>query len=274
MEKNIFKRVASLALAVVMMLSVLVVVNPQEAKAAERTMTGKKWNVTISDAECFGGTLVTGETYGTNQIYYIKFKAPSTGYVTFTATPVTDLIPPFSAGSWRLYDSKKKALSSEDGLDTRDSRQKIVYGVTKNKTYYLGVKVDAGTKISAAFSKVNEKSGKTKNKAVNMKRNKKVVGVVSASSKKETDWYKFTLDKTRYVSVSFSAKTNNAIKVTFYEGKRKLAAEDLSRFNPDWGGSMVREGTSTKIKVAKGTTFYVRVDKKSNGSGTYTLKWK
>lgn len=286
MEKNILKRVASLALAVVMMLSVLVVVDPQEVSAADyitktiKNASGKQ-SVTITDEECYGGTLTQNGipvgTYGTGKICYIKFKAKADGYVKFSASPST-VIDNYADGTWALY-SKPNAsnrISATDKYDTSssDSWKKInFFGVKKNKTYYLGVRSYTGVKVTAQFTNVKESSGKNQSKAKSIAQKKTIKGTIGANSK-EADWYKIKLTKKQYVKISCTAKTNYAIKFTVYEGKRKLGSIAPDYENTSKSQYITNYYTGKKIKCNKGTTFYVKVERyDSNSSGYYTLKW-
>ena len=280
MEKNILKRVASLALALVMVLSVLVVVDPKEVSAAGVTKNGTgKWSVTISDDQCYGGAGYDAYgnyiSYGTGQVYWIKFKAKADGYVRFTASPATSL-DSFSDGKWGLYDNKKKLLSCEDTFTTlKDDYKQTYYGIKKNKTYYFGVKAYVGTKINASFTKVNEKSGSKKSKAKTIARNQKVQGVITANSK-ETDWYKFKLSKKQYVNLSFAAKTNGVLKFTIYQGGRSIGTVKQNYESSESYSDYIRNAyTKAKLKIPKGTTYYIKVEREGTGSsGGYTLKWK
>lgn len=285
MEKNILKRVASLALAVVMVFSVLVVVDPQEVSAADDYITKTIKNasgrqpVVITDEECYGDSgYVDGYyvSYGTQKMCYIKFKAKADGYVKFSASPST-VLDNYADGTWALYTKPNVSsrVSYTDPFDTSSSSSWMkseFFGVKKNKTYYLGVKAYTGVKITAQFTNVKESSGKNKGKAKTIGQKKTIKGTIGANSK-EADWYKFKLSKTQYVKISCAAKTNSAIKFSVYEGSRNLGS-----ISPDYKNSSkssyITNYANRKIKCNKGTTFYVKVERQnSNASGYYTLKW-
>ena len=66
--------------------------------------------------------------------------------------------------------------------------------------------------------KISEKSGKTKSKAVNVKKNKTVNGTIQAGSS-QADWYKIKLTKKQKLNVYISGRTNNTLKIKLYAGK-------------------------------------------------------
>ncbi len=264
---RLLKKVVSLALAAVMMVSVLTVM-PEEVSAADYAISGSgTQTVTISDAECY---LLTYD------YAWIKFKPAATGYVTFTVANAS-LLDNYTDGTWGLFDSSKKQISTIDSFNTSkdESYYKTnVYGVQKGKTYYLRVGAYVGASITAKFTKVSENSGAKKSKAKTIKKGKTVKGIIVANSK-TSDWYKFKVTKNQYLKISYSAKTNYAIKMTVYEGTRNIGS-----VNPNYTNSktqstyVVNSRTNKKTKVKAGTTYYVQVSRyNTNSSGYYTLKW-
>lgn len=299
MEKNILKRVASLTLAMVMTLSVLVVVKPQEVSAANyilktiKNASGKQ-TVTITDDECYGGTYDTYDndgnrnevSYGTGKICYIKFKAKADGYVKFSVAFSTS-IKGYSEsgrergikGTWALYKSPNpnKQISRLNAFNTnifsnsyRGGADQTLYGIKKNKTYYLGVKADAGIKITAKFTTVKENSGTKKSKAKTIKQGKTIKGTIVANSK-ETDWYKFTLSTDQNIAIDFTGKSDNDLKITLYKGSKKATSITMQP-----SGGIRYPGWYTN--ASKGT-YYIKIEGIKNskgyyGSGYYTFKLK
>lgn len=266
--KKLFNRIASFALAVVMMFSVFAAVTPEEAKAADYTLKGSgKDSITITDAQ--------SSYFNGGEYTWLKIKPKADGYVTFTVSNASAL-DNYTDGTWGLFDASKKQISRIDGFDTSKTEsyyKSNTYGVKKNKVYYLRVFNYVGAKISSNVVKVKESSGTKKTKAKTIKKGKTVKGTIGANSK-EADWYKFKVTKKQYLKISYSAKTNYGIKMTVYEGKKSLGS-----VSPNYTSSktkstyVVNAYTNKKIKVNPGT-FYVKVERyDNNSSGYYTLKW-
>lgn len=266
-RRGLFKKITSLVLAAVMAVSVLTVM-PEEVSAADYTIGGSgTQKITISDAESY---------YATYDYAWINFKPAATGYVTFSVSNASTL-DNYANGSWGLFDTNKKQISTIDTFNTSKDESYFknnVYGVQKGKTYYLRVGAVVGASITAKFTKVSEKSGSKKSKAKTIKKGKTVKGVIVANSK-ASDWYKFKVTKDQYLKISYSAKTNYGIKMTLYEGSRTLGS-----VNPNYTSTktkstyVVNYYTNKKTKVKAGTTYYVKVSRyNANSSGYYTLKW-
>lgn len=261
------KRIASLLLAAVMVVSVLTVM-PENVSAADYTIgdSGTQ-TITISDTECY---------YATGDYAWIKFKPAATGYVTFSAANASTL-DNYTDGTWTLFDANKKQISGQDKFNTSYDEAYMktnVYGVQKGKTYYLRIIPVLGTTITAKYTKVSTKGGAKKSKAKTIKKGKAVKGVITAGSN-ASQWYKFKVTKNQYLKISYAAKTNYAIKMTVYQGSRSLGS-----LYPDYKSSkmayeyVINARTKKKMKVQAGTTYYVQVSRyNANSSGFYTLKW-
>lgn len=284
MEKNILKRVASFALAMAMTLSVLVVVEPREVSAANyisktiKNASGKQ-TVTITDDECYGGTYDTYDndgnrnkvSYGAGKICYIKFKAKADGYVEFHVKISTSIDDCYDTkGKWALYSSPKsnKQISRLNAFDTSKGSNsysggadQTLYGIKKNKTYYLGVKADTGIKITAKFITVKENSGTKQSKAQTIKQGKTIRGTIVANSK-GTDWYKFTLGSEQNIAINFAAKSDNDLRITLYKGNKK---ERSITMQPS--GGIRYPGWYTN--AGKGT-YYIKIEGVKNSKGYYS----
>ena len=267
-SSGLMKRIASLMLAAVMAVSVLTVM-PENVSAADYTIGGSgTQTITISDTESY---------YATREYAWIRFKPAATGYVTFSASNASTL-DNYTDGSWALFDADKKQLSTNDKFDTSydESYMKTnVYGVQKGKTYYLRVVPILGTTITAKYTKVSTKAGAKKSKAKTMKQGKTIKGVIPAGSK-AAQWYKFKVTKNQYLKISYSAKTNYAIKMTVYQGSRELGTlMPYYKSSKTASTFVVNQRTKKKMKVAAGSTYYIKVARYNAGSsGFYTLKWK
>jgi len=272
MEKSILKRVVSLALAVVMVFSVLVVVDPKEVKAADKTLAGEGTvAVDITEEDIKAGAS------------YIAFTPAKTGYVTFTMSTVAP-----TAGYLTLCNAAKAPISSTDWFRTDQAEApyyQVSYGVKAGTPYALKVETGKATNVKAEFVKQNKSKKNSKKKAVTIKAGKVKKGVMIAGEKK-ADWYKINLTKSKKVKLIFKTKThgtekNSGIKFSFYKGNGKLFTSDasdcISRYYFGEGSVtyfMRRAGSSKKLGIPAGT-YYVKVERaNSNSSGYYELKWK
>lgn len=287
MEKNILKRVASLALALVMVLSVLVVVDPKEVSAAaERSMKGSgTQTIQITDADIYNMAVANGGYYDD---LYVKFKPSKTGYVTFKMA-LSSTEYPYSVGTVTLCNSKKTPLSKDDVYNTNGTASRfytVTYGVEKGKQYYLKVYTEVGTKIKATFKSQSKSKANSRGKAKNLAKNKEAKGIMIANSSK-ADWYKIKLTKKQKLKVTMGAQTNasgeyDGIKFSFYDGKGKLWTSDsIEYFSRGYKESkwtqtyqMRDRRTGKTYPISKGT-YYVKVERANKtSSGYYTLKWK
>lgn len=295
MEKNILKRVASLALAVVMMLSVLVVVDPQEVSAADKsvkkTSGSETVQITLED--------LTNMYNAQDSATYIKFKPAKTGYVTVKMSKNNTSQYSRAYGWVTLCNSKKSALSKEEVFDTGRSDSKyytFTYGVKKNTTYYFRIELFAQdsygyalaypTNVKFTFVKQDKSNKNSKSKAKTIKAGQKVTGVMIAGENK-ADWYKIKLTKNKIVKLNYSAKSNgnnantDGIKISFLNSKGKLwksgSYDNVSRLFPKNGFefySYYSNNPSKHLGIKKGT-YYVKVERANKtSSGFYTLSWK
>lgn len=194
------------------------------------------------------------------QTNYFAIKASSTGYLMAQGDNTAKYY------KVALCDSSKKALSGESYLTNAPT-----YGVKAKKTYYLRVTSSYNSlgafKFKATNTKISEKSGKTKKKAVTIKKKQTRKGTVEAGSAgKQIDWYKFKLSGKKSVRFAVTTGSNDAIKIIFYKGSKKISSKTV-RGN----------ATGTISSVGKWTkgTYYIRVQRgNSKSSGYYTLKWK
>lgn len=285
MEKNILKRVASLALAVVMVFSVLLVVDPQEASASEKSIKGSgTQTLTITDEEIYNEYVTTG----TVDYVYIKFKPAKTGYVTFKMTNASTQTS-YTAGYAALCNSKKGLISTQDSFSDQQSGSiynNVTYGVKKGTTYYLRLELyQAGTTVKAEFKSQSKSTANKKNKAKNLGKNKTAKGIMIANENK-ADWYKIKLTKSQQLKLTFNVKSNgtnkyDGVKFSLYKSNGKLFTSDaydyIGRY---WGGKgnvtyyMSKRGSSKKYGIPKGT-YYLKAERANKtSSGYYTVKWK
>lgn len=286
--RKVFNKVASLMLAVVMMVGIFSAVSPQQAEAAAKVKgsfksTGKS-SVTIKDSECKNKS-------GKQNEYLIKFRAGVTGYITIKITNASKKFYN-SMGTITFCNSKKKAIGqSKEPFLTNSSynlRKEKTYGVKKGQTYYFKVQCEAGAKFSANVKSVKKSTANSKKKAQNMVKKKKVTGVMIAGENK-ADWYKIKLTKSQILGLSISGKTNgkdgySGIKITFYDKNGKIYADTNGNKAVDWVSPLYPNGgwqfyrynmyTGRRIGIEAGT-YYVKIERyNKTSSGYYTLKWQ
>lgn len=196
----------------------------------------------------------------TAQTNYFAIKATSTGYLMAQGDNTAKYY------KVALCDSSKKALSGESYLTNAPT-----YGVKAKKTYYLRVTSTSNSigayLFRATNTKISEKSGKTKKKAVTIKKSKTKKGTIeSGTAGKQADWYKFKLGGKKKVNIAVTTGSNDAIKIIVYRGGKKIISK-TARGNAT--------GTIRSVgKWPKGT-YYIKVQRgNSKSSGYYTLKWK
>ena len=215
------------------------------ASGADRTLTDGQW------------TAVGQKEAQTN---LFRFKASSTGYIRVDTTDVDD----DSSVTVTLL-SSRKALSS-----TADSASKPVYGVKKGATYYIRARAGdsrgGGYRLKVTNHKISEKSGSSRSKAVNIKRDSTVKGTVIAGESR-SDWYKFKLSGKKSVSLTVKGATNDRLKIEVYSGRKKVKT---STFYSSTESLTLRSAGKWK----KGT-YHIKVYRgNSRSSGWYSLKWR
>ncbi|MCI8408379.1 MAG: hypothetical protein HFJ09_03785 [Lachnospiraceae bacterium] len=214
-------------------------------------------------------------------IYY-KLNVSKTGIFTIDMN-----YDDFSYGSPKitLCNNKKKAISANCGIYITNSakvkkkketpKSKNIFAVSKG-TYYIKVTDLKGTyKIQSKFTAITDNSGKTKKKAKNLKIGGETLkGVIFTSDKiKDYDWYKFTLEESDRIRISFTGSTS---------GKEKLQLEVIPPSSAKFSGKAVLKfsGIDKNGSGKSGTqwpagTYYLRINKTTaKGNGIYQLQVK
>lgn len=192
------------------------------------------------------------------QTNYFKFKATKTGYLEVRAAS--------GIGSVALCNSKKRAMT-----DTLSTKYLPTYGVKKGVTYYVKVNSYASStrgwyNLTVVNKAVSEKSGKSKAKAVTLKKGAKKSGTIIIGDK-TADWYKFTLSSKKAVSITIKGATNDNIKADVYDKRGKIGTRSFGYYS---GGMTLKSAG----KWSKGT-FYIKLYRgNSKSSGHYTISWK
>lgn len=195
------------------------------------------------------------------QTTYLKVKAKNTGYMKVSVSDTYE----YATNYITLCNNKKKALSTETSSKTGNA----VFGVKKGTTYYIKIKSNnskIGYILKASNTKVTEKSGKTKSKAVTLAKKKTKKGTIQAGSS-QADWYKFRLTGKKTVRLTIKGGTNNGLSVKVYKGGRSIGNGTFRYYN--------KSLTLKSLGKLTSGTYYIKVsraDKKS--SGYYSLSWK
>lgn len=196
------------------------------------------------------------------QTNYFSFRAPYTGYLTVRGDT--------TAGNHRvvLCDASKRAISGTSYLGSAPT-----YGVAGGKTYYIRVEArfnsNGAYALKVSNSKISEKSGKTKKKAVTIKQKKTKSGIIeSGKNNKQADWYKFKLKGKKKVTLTISGGSSESLMVTVYKGGKKVR-----------NGQQRLSGNGTITLKSRGKwskgTYYIKVQRgSSTASGYYNIKWK
>lgn len=266
--KKLFNKVASLALAAMMVLSVFCVSTPTEVSAADKSFksTGKS-SVTITDEQCYSAT---------GQPTWIKFTAKNDGYLKITAKMASTYYADFVQGYWTLYNKTKKAAVSPQKLYSTNYTDSYyytnVYGVKKGTTYYLQVLSDGGVKIDAAFTKVTDKSGTKKAKALSVKKGKAVTGLIRVGDK-NSDWYKITLTKKQKLSINITPYANDTISVNIVGPGISGSDTITSNYYGEKCPYTIVDKHHKPTKASTGT-YYVQIKPtKKSTSGYYKISW-
>lgn len=276
-RRNLFHRTASLMLAVVMVCSAIVVMPKDVSAAVAKTLPAGGGVVAISDAE---STVVSG------QETIISYTAAKDGYLQLTFSNATAIkqspINGFAWGEVMLYSASGSALSPKFTYDTSDAQAAFfteAYGVKKGTAYQIRVSSAGGVNVNAKFtaSKKKESKNTKKGKAVNLKRKKKTVGVITSGTT-TSHWYKFKVTKNQKLNVGITAHFTGSVKVSVSgPGIKKGGGYITSRWTAGtttksvWG---LRSPFGTKGKVKTGT-YYIQIKPTTRTCGGYfKVDWK
>lgn len=227
-----------------------------------------------------GGTLTKGKIYygvsgDNNKVSYYKVTASGNGYLTVSFPKREN---DYSSYYVKLTNSKKKALFNgfENLYSSKGYTTRI--GVTKG-TYYIAVKnSDNAYGIKATFTSVKESSGSTRSKAKSIYKGGTKKGIITAAqSSTSGDWYKFKITKTQKVKFSISTLTSaggsyGGLKFSFYQAGKSYAGFTQSFSYSQPSGTIQPYSVYSTKKLSPGT-YYIKVQKNSDGSGYYKMKW-
>ena len=281
-KTNLMHRVASLMLAVVMVLSVIVVM-PKDVKAeVAKTLPSNGGSLTITDEECY---IVSREAT------VITYTAPKDGSLQLTFSNATRItgsyngvsVDGYAWGDVTLCNTSMTPLSAVFTYYTDDTRAGFyseIYGVKKGTTYKIRVLSAGGVTINAKFTQIksNLMKNSKKGKAINLKKKKQTTGVIQAGTT-NTHWYKFKLTKAKKLNVGITPKLTGSVKITITgPGVKKGTFQVDCRYTAgssyylgSWG---IRRAFTTSGKVKPGT-YYIQVKPISRTcGGSYKINWK
>lgn len=274
-KRSLFCKMTSLALALLMMVSVIGI-RPETVSAADKTLKAKGGTVAITDDELIatnGGPI------------WVKYKPSADGYLKVKFSAKSSLAS-YPDGMVQLYDGKKsKALSSAAYFFTDDNRDVFCsdfYGVKKNKTYYIGVMANGGVSMKASFTKAKDKSGTKESKAYTMKRKKTYTGVITAGTT-NAHWYKFKLSKPSKLKINIKPNLTGDISV-FLKGpgagnstSGTIRCRSYNSYTGTisanaWGRNYTLYNSSRKHKAG---TYKIKIKPTTKTcTGSFTLKWQ
>ena len=211
-------------------------------------------------------TMKAGTTYNIkNADYsttvYHKITVNSPGFITLTGWEKYPTSSSKNGMYIRLYNSKKMALEGKNVSALVKNGNYTGYYAVKKGTYYVQTKACKNYRLKYTFTKVTDKSGNSKAKALGIKRNTKYKGLLLAGeSGKTADWYKFTLSKEQYISLAVGVKANNSIRFQIYPGNSANAFTN--------GYAYGARGNTKMAGRLKAGTYYVKVSRQGNKKGT------
>lgn len=198
---------------------------------------------------------------------YTKISVNKTGYIC-VETPSTQ----YSSVYVTLCNKSKKAVSEE--IYVSSSSPYTYFAVSKG-TYYIKTRAssDGMYNVRYTFTKVSEKSGSKKAKAVNIKKNKTIKGVLTANNKSQADWYKVKLTKKQVLKITYKSLNTGGY------GDIKLQVIPANKNMKIYGDTVkLANGTSGTAKSTgkwSAGTYYLKVTKgDKKASGYYQIKWK
>ncbi len=278
-EKNLFQRVASLMLAVVMVFSVIVVM-PKDVKAdVTKTIASGGGTVAISDEE---SAIVSGQD---TVITYVATKDGSL-QLTFSNAIKNPQVAQQIGHAWgyvTLCNASGTPLSARLEYDTNSTYTGFyseVYGVKKGTTYKIRISAAGGVTVSAKFTAIKNNLNKnsSKKKAVNLKKKKQVDGVIQSGTT-STHWYKFKVTKAQKLNIGITPKLTGDLKLTVTgPGIKKGIFQVNCRYSAggynylgSWGNKR-SYGTDGKVRPG---TYYIQVKPTSRTcGGSYKINWK
>lgn len=258
----------------------------QPAKAADRSPAGAVTmpaSKTMTLTEGVNTKINFGTTYDYQSYYYFRIAPKKTGYISITSDYISGWDVALCNASKKLASRESKSLDDFLSSGSSYAYQNVLnYGVKAGTVYYIRVKGASGEHASYDQPYVGSikwtnsavtgiKYGKTKKKAVVLKKNKKRKGVIKAGSTKH-QWYKIRTAKKK-IKISFSAK-NNCGTLYARVHYKSYGKWYKSRMYAMRSSDAYKNACTMTKNFKKKTTYYVEVYPDYKSSGAYTLKWK
>lgn len=279
-RRNLFQRSASLMLAVVMVLSVIVVMPKDVKAAADRVLPAGGGTIAITDQECAAAI---------RDYNWISYTAAKDGYLKLTFSNNTKLPSVgYSDGSVTLYDAAKATpLSSTTSYNTEETRAFMIseyYGVKKGTTYKIRVNSYGGVIINAQFKAINKKLNNNlkKKKAVTLKKKKQTDGIIQPGNLK-SHFYKFKVPKSKKIKISITPYLTSDCYL-FVSGpnlkrsRKQIFARSVSNgyvYVNSWGSKNTYTISSPITGKASAGTYYMEVKPIGRTcSGYYKISWQ
>lgn len=165
-----------------------------------------------------------------------------------------------------LCNDKKQVISGNISLDT-DGK----FVALKKGTYYISLRQKDLALLCYTARTAKEKSGAKKAKAVKIKKNKQVEGVLAlGDKKKKADWYKITLSKKGKIRCDLANYGPDTIKIQVIPKNKKVKMKKST--SKAVSGKMLKLTSKSKLPAG---TYYIKIYKSSkSASSYYTLKCK
>lgn len=245
---------------------------PRTVSAAEQEYDfNRNSSVTIEDSSCYA---VSGS------YTWLKYTPKADGYLTVKASGLYGASEG-SKGYLALYSSTKSMILSSKSIFYNTGNKgkpywyEIAFGLQKGRTYYIRVKGETGVKLSRTFKKVKRKSGESKAKAKNLKKNRKVTGMIPAGVS-NADWYKVKITKKQKLRLYYGAKTRGSFKISVYSDRQLFGSRNIyyTQKQQKLTVSLKQTPSSKKAGLDAGT-YYIKVERANqDSSGFYKLKWE
>lgn len=225
------------------------------------------------------GILTSGRVfYGSsadNSFSYYKITVPGNGYLKVTV-PEKDESSSYHYYYIKLTNSGKKNLLAGDKSLYASNNYTSCFGVKKG-TYYVAVKnSDKYYGLKVTFISVKENSGNSKSKAKSISKGSTKKGVITANQKAGTgEWYKFVVKKTQKITLKISTKLggySGGIKFAVYKKGDRYPFGSRNAY--DTASGEIQPYTFGKGEKLAAGTYYIKVEKYSDGNGYYSIKWK
>lgn len=208
----------------------------------------------------------------TDGMVYHKITIPSNGYILVAGTSYNQYGNLYGLNVEFLNSKRTKLRKSTDYLNAENNIVQY-YGV-KRGTYYLRVRTyTSGNdyQLCYQFTKINEKSGTKKSKAVSLKKKKTVKGLMVAGEKgNKVDWYKIKLTKKTKVRIRLDGATCGSIQLQVIPASTKVRL-----YNAYINVNQDAKVLSFNKKLSAGT-YYIKITRSASNkytSGAYAVKW-